>query len=142
MTSATNTVNTVNTVNSQSSTFTLRKILLLDALTCLVMGLLLVVGDSFLSVQLALPKNFILVAGFLLFPCAALMWLTSRAGSQTNPPKPLVWVVVLGNAGWVIASLLSLEIWLEPNALGMAFIALQALAVLVLAGLEYRYMQH
>jgi hypothetical protein len=48
-----------------------------------------------------------------------------------------VWVVILANVGWVIGSLLLLVAGgLAPNALGAAFVLVQAIAVAVLAELE------
>ncbi|MFZ6769903.1 hypothetical protein ACO0LM_22850 [Undibacterium sp. Di26W] len=116
----------------------LRKILMFDALTCVAMGLLLVSASGLLSGLLGLPKDFVLLAGVALFPCAALMLLTSRIGTQAQPPAALVWLVIIGNTGWVIASLLTMELWFSPTTLGILFILAQAVVVVVLAVLEYR----
>jgi hypothetical protein len=115
-----------------------RKILLLDALTCAVMGLLLVSVADILSGLLGLPKGFIFWAGLILFPCAALMWFTSRFGTKPNPPGPLLWIVILGNVAWLIASVLTVTTWFNPTGFGLAFVAFQAVVVVVLAALEYR----
>ncbi|MFZ6653746.1 hypothetical protein [Undibacterium sp. TJN19] len=115
-----------------------RTIFLFDALTCLAMGILLVAAAGVLSGLLGLPKNFIFMAGLALFPCAALMWFTSRAGTQEHPPAALSWLVIIGNVGWVIASILAIEVWFDATVLGMIFVAAQALVVVTLAVLEYR----
>jgi len=112
----------------------LSRILQLDALTCLAMGLLLVLAKAALEPLLGLPSTLLLVAGLLLFPCAALMWLT---GHSARLATLLVWVVVLGNVAWVLASLLVAFVWFTPTTLGQIFLVVQALAVLGLAELEY-----
>jgi hypothetical protein len=62
------------------------------------------------------------------------MALVAMAGAPTIG----VWLVILGNAGWVIASLaLIFGDWIAPNMLGIAFIGVQAIAVAILAALEY-----
>lgn len=115
-------------------THLLVRVLQFDALTCLAMGLPLVLAKAALAPLLGLPPTLLLVAGLLLFPCAALMWLTGRSA---RPAIPLVWVIVLGNVAWVLASLLVAFAWLTPTALGQIFLVAQALAVLGLAALEY-----
>ncbi|MCH8622593.1 hypothetical protein [Undibacterium sp. TS12] len=132
-------MNTATTaVNTAAPAFPLRKILLLDAATCLLMGLLLLVAADFLSPILGLPANFLLGAGASLIPCFALLWFISITGSKTNPPAALVWLVIFLNADWVIASILTMELWFEPSALGIAFIVAQALTVVGFIVLEYR----
>jgi hypothetical protein len=129
------------TVNQSASTpvatSVLRKVLLLDAATCVAMGLLLTLAARFLSALLGLPESFIFWAGIALFPCAALMALAGRVGSDISPPAWLVWVVILGNLGWVIASALTITLWFSPTTIGIAFVLIQAIAVAGLAGLEY-----
>lgn len=115
-------------------THLLARVLQFDALTCLVMGLLLVLAKAALAPLLGLSPALLLVAGLLLFPCAALMWLTGRSA---KPATLLVWVVVLGNVAWVLASLLVAFVWFTPTTLGQIFLVVQALAVLGLAELEY-----
>jgi hypothetical protein len=128
----------VQTLSSQIPGSFVRKILLLDALTCAVVGLLLVSIAEVLSGLLGLPKNFIFWAGLVLFPCAALMWFTSRFGTKANPPNPLLWIVILGNVAWIIASVLTVTTWFNPTGIGITFVAFQALVVIVLAAFEYR----
>ncbi|MBC3919182.1 hypothetical protein H8L32_16945 [Undibacterium sp. CY18W] len=126
------------TASQAAAGISLRKILMFDAITCVAMGLLLISTSGLLSELLGLPRDFVLLAGVALFPCAALMLLTSRIGTQAQPPAALVWLIIIGNAGWVIASLLTMELWFSPTTLGMVFILAQAAAVVVLAVLEYR----
>lgn len=128
------------TLSSQAPKSFLRKVLLLDAVTCLVMGALMLAIAGWLAAWTGLSRDFIAGAGVTLFPCAALMWFASRAGTQANPPGWLAWIVILGNVAWVIASVLVIAVLFKPTPFGVVFVAFQALAVVVLAVLEYRGM--
>jgi hypothetical protein len=112
----------------------LGRILLADAATCVLMGLLLVVAAGLLGNLFALPSSLLFYSGWLLFPCAALMLFASK---QSASSSAWVWLVIVGNLAWVVASLLVVTAWFSPNGLGMAFVLFQALVVAVLAGLEY-----
>jgi len=110
----------------------LRWVLGFDAATCLVMGVLLVAAAAPLASLVALPQALLFWAGIVLFPSAALM-----AGAAALPRPALVWLVVLGNAAWVIASL-GVLLALQPNALGIVFVLVQAAVVVALLVLERR----
>lgn len=111
-----------------------RTIFAVDALTCLVMGLLLVSFSGALAALLGLPGRLLSVAGVVLLPCAALMYLAARSVG----PNPLLgWTVVIGNLAWVLASI-AIAAMLAPPLPGMAFLLAQAAAVAVLAALEMR----
>lgn len=112
----------------------LRGVLGLDAATCVLMGGLLVLAAAPLAALLALPPALLFWAGVILFPCAALM---AGTAAMRRPPAWLVWLVIAGNAAWVFASL-GLLVVLAPNALGVAFVLVQAAVVLVLLRLEWR----
>jgi hypothetical protein len=129
---------TSNTISQQAFVFVLRKVLLLDAATCVMMGILLVAGKNVLTSLLGLPESFIGYSGWLLFPCAALIAFTGRVGSANNPPRALVWLVIFGNIGWIAASLLAVTVWFHPTAFGAVFVLFQAAAVVVLTALEIR----
>ena len=116
---------------------TLQNILLLDAATCVAAGTLMAFGSNLVAGLTAIPAPLLAWAGLLLFPVAALMLY---AGLQAMPPRPLVWLIVLGNIGWVAASL-ALFAFIAPNALGVAFILAQAATVAVLALLEHSALQ-
>ena len=81
-----------------------------------------------------------LVAGSALLPFAALLvWLSNR--QQIS--RQVVWAVIAVNALWVIDSLLVLLIgWLSPNLFGYAFVIAQALAVALLAELQWFGLRH
>lgn len=112
----------------------LRTVLRIDAATCVVTGLLMTAGSGLVADLTQIPANLLMSAGLSLFPIAAFIaFVASRA-----PIWPLgVWLVVVGNVGWVLASL-----WLlaggaiTPNILGFVFVVMQAAVVAVLATLE------
>ncbi|HJV80841.1 hypothetical protein [Noviherbaspirillum sp.] len=120
--------------NTQSSSF-LRRVLLADALTSFGTGLLLTLDAGFLAPLLGLPSALLRAAGLILLPFAALV---AYVGTREPVSPHWVWAVILGNALWVIDSIaLLLSGWITPTLAGMAFVATQALAVAVLAELEY-----
>lgn len=118
-----------------SSTLFLRRVLALDALSCAGMGVLLATVAGPLAPLFGLPEELVRGAGLLLLPVAAflggLAWLRS-------PAPLLVWVVIVGNLGWTIESLVLIgQQAAAITGLGTAFVAAQAVIVLALAGLEY-----
>jgi hypothetical protein len=113
----------------------LRTVLLLDAATCVASGLVMSLGAGAIASRTGLPPALLAYAGLALLPIAAFMaWVATR----TPVPAPGVWIVILGNAAWIAGCL-----WLMLGglggltALGHAFVGAQALAVAVLAELEY-----
>ena len=56
--------------------------------------------------------------------------------SHPLPAVRTAWVVILGNAGWVVGSVLVLLL-ASPTAIGYAFVIAQAVVVVFLAELEY-----
>lgn len=113
----------------------LRRILALDAASCLGMGLVAVLAAKALSPPLGLSANLLQGAGLLLLPLGLfILWLASRA----EPPRPLVWAVILGNLAWSVESFLLIgQSQGAITPLGTAFVAGQALAVLGVTLLEY-----
>ena len=113
----------------------LRTVLLVDAATCVATGLLMTFAAGLLANVTQLPPELLRSAGLSLFPIAAFI---AFVATRAELPRAGVWLVILGNAAWVAASL-----WVifggatSPNALGYAFVAVQALAVAVLAELEF-----
>ena len=118
---------------ASSETF-LRRILWLDAATCLACGTLLAAGAPVLDGLFGLPVPLLRVAGISLFPVAAfIVWLAARA--RLSPA--LVWVVIVGNVIWAADSILLLFTpWVAPTLLGTAFVVAQALVVIGLAQAE------
>jgi hypothetical protein len=114
------------------STF-LRRVLYVDAATCLATGALLSLDASALSAPLGLPAALLLYAGLSLFPCMVLMlWVASHE----NIWRLGAWAIVAGNVLWVAGSV-ALLIELSPTGLGTAFVIAQAAVVALLAELEY-----
>jgi hypothetical protein len=112
-----------------------RRLLLIDAMTCGVMGAVLILGADALGSLTRIPPALLFYAGLGLFPIAAFMAVVA-----TRPviQPAAMWLVVAGNGLWVVASLmLVLAGWIAPNPLGTAFIVAQALVVAVLAKLEH-----
>lgn len=104
-----------------------------DAASGIAMGLPLVIFADPLAALLGLPAQLLLACGLALFPSAALMWLAARSA---RPPAALVWLVILGNVAWVLGSL-ELCFSMPLTGLGQVFVLGQALAVAVLAELEF-----
>ncbi len=111
----------------------LRPLLWFDAATCAAMGLLLAFGSGPLSALLHLPAALLTEAGVLLLVFAPFVgWAATRA----DPAAPARLVIVC-NAAWVLASAAVIAgPWLQPAALGTAFIAIQAIAVSAIALLQ------
>lgn len=121
---------------SQYENSFLRRVLLVDAATCVLAGLVMAAGAKFVNGLTAIPTGLLLPAGLILFPVAAFM---AFVATRAQVSRGAVWVVVIGNAGWVAASLfLMLGSAIAANGLGQIFIGAQALAVALLTLLEYR----
>lgn len=111
----------------------LKRVLLLDAASCLGMAAILIPGAALLAGPLGLSANLLLAAGLLLVPCGLFMgWLATRRLTSA----PLVWVVILGNVAWVTKSVVVAFVFAGITALGLAFVLGQAAVVLSLALLE------
>ena len=113
----------------------LRVVLFVDAATCVATGALLAAGAGWLAAWTQLPAELLRYAGISLFPIAAFILLVA---SRARPPAAGVWLVIIGNVGWVLASLglLAME-GIAPNGLGYGFVIAQAAAVALLAELEF-----
>ena len=98
----------------------LRTVLLLDAATCLVSGLVMTTGAGLIARLGELPPSLLDGAGRSLFPIALII---AVLGWRFSDRQLAVWLVIVGNAGWVLASLgLVLTGDIAPNAIGMAFV--------------------
>lgn len=124
---------------TNSNPLSLRKLLLLDAATCIAMGLLLMVASAFIASVTAIPATLLVYAGVALVPIAAFMVAVALRPFNSIA----VWAVIIGNLMWVAASLwLLLGGLILPNTLGNIFISAQAIAVAALAILEYVALRH
>ena len=113
----------------------LRNILAADAAVSGAAAILMIVGAPYLSPLLGLPSGLLFWAGVALIPFVALLIGTLR---RQSVPR-LILIDIIGiNALWATASFgLLFSGLVTPNVLGIAFVAAQALAVAVLAELQF-----
>lgn len=113
----------------------LRRALQADAVVSGAMALLLSFGSGVLARLLALPEPLLLETGLFLIGYAVLVgWLGTRAVL----PRTMVLIVIAGNALWTLGSVtLLLSGSVAPNALGIAFVLVQATAVGIFAELQF-----
>jgi len=113
----------------------LRQALFADAAASGATGLLLLLGGDVLAGLAGMPPVLLQAAGLVLLPFAALvLWLAA----QPLLPRWAVWATIVTNALWAVDSLLLLASgWIDPTALGVVFVVGQALAVAMLAELQY-----
>jgi len=109
----------------------LRPVMLFDAATCLAMGTLLTAAAGPIAGLTDLPVALLREAGILLFPFALFVLWAARQGGG----RPAQLVAGL-NLAWVAASFGAIALT-QPNALGIAFVAIQALAVAGIAALQF-----
>jgi hypothetical protein len=113
----------------------LRFALLADALASGATGVLMAAGAGLLAPILGLPSPLLLWAGVLLIPFALLV---AWSGAREQPPGGVAGAIVLVNLAWVVGSVALLALLPQaPTALGYAFVIAQALAVLVLALMQW-----
>ncbi|MFY0735321.1 MULTISPECIES: hypothetical protein [Aurantimonas] len=118
---------------------TLRTLLTLDAVTCTVMGGLLLAASGPIASVTQIPAGFLSGAGMLLLPIAAFMVAVARLRPI---PGWAAHMVVLGNALWVVASVaLPVSGVLAPNLPGWICLLAQAGVVALLAVLEFETAQ-
>ena len=113
----------------------LRRAIQIDAVVSGAMALPLAFAAAMLAPLLHLPEALLLESGLFLIAYATLVgWLGTRA----TMPKLLVLVIIIGNALWTLGSIgLLFSGAVTPNLLGQIFVAAQAIAVGVLAELQY-----
>jgi hypothetical protein len=113
----------------------LRRALVADAVFSGVAAVLLTADAGTLAPLLKLPEALLRETGLFLVAYTALVgWLGTRAAA----PKPLVLLVIAGNAAWTFGSVaLILSGMVSPNLLGEAFVAAQAMATGGFAELQY-----
>jgi hypothetical protein len=113
----------------------LRRAIQGDAIITGAMALLLVSAAGLLGPLLNLPVSFLREVGIFLIVYAALVGFL---GTRAMMPRLAVWAVIAANAIWTIDSIaLLFTDWVQPNLLGQAFVAAQALSVGVIAELQY-----
>ena len=117
-----------------ASTF-LRRALLADAIFSGIAALGFTLGAGAFAALFNLPEALLRETGLFLVAYTALVgWLASRAAVA----KPLVLLVVIGNAGWTVGSIvLLLSDAVSPNLAGEIMVVAQAIATGVFAELQY-----
>lgn len=113
----------------------LRNVLHADALISGAAGLLMMLGAPLLSPLLELPAQLLFWAGLVLVPFVAMLVVIARRATVSK----LVMIDIIAiNVLWVVASFgLLVSGVVAPNALGIAFVVAQALAVAVFAELHF-----
>ena len=113
----------------------LRRALLADAIFSGVAALGFTLGAGAFATLFHLPEALLRETGLFLIAYTALVgWLASRA----SVARPLVLLVVVGNAAWTVGSIaLLFSGAVSPNLLGQVFIVAQAIATGVFAELQY-----
>jgi hypothetical protein len=113
----------------------LRRALQADAIFSGTSGVLLALGAGEFAPLSNLPEALLRDAGLFLIVYAAFVgWLGTRA----RFPKILVAIVVAGNAAWTLSGIaLMFSGAVSPNLLGEAVLAAQAIAIGILAELQF-----
>lgn len=112
----------------------LRYVLFADVLASGATGALMFAGAGFLSGLLSVPGGLLFEAGLLLVPYVLfVLWTATRRVVPVTP----VWLIIACNGFWTLGSVILLLGWIEPNALGTAFVIFQAAAVGLLGLLQY-----
>jgi hypothetical protein len=113
----------------------LRRAILADAIFSGASAVLLALGAGELAPLLNLPEALLRETGLFLIAYTALVgWL----GMRPSMPKPLVAIVIAGNAAWTVGSIaLLFSGAVTPNLLGELFVAVQAIIVGALAELQF-----
>ena len=112
----------------------LKRVLLLDAASCLGMGVLLALGAGALSPLFGIERPLLFGAGIALLPIGLfILWVAAR---RTLLPAA-VYLIVAGNLLWVIESVLVVRGAEAITALGTGFVLIQAASVAGLSALEW-----
>lgn len=112
----------------------LRAILALDAIASGAMGLLLLLGATVLDGLFDLPVSFLRVTGAILLP-----WTVALIVAASRQPvnRLAVRAIALVNVAWIAGSLVLLAgTRVDPSALGVAFVIVQAIAVAGFAAIQ------
>ena len=113
----------------------LRRALLADGTLSGAAGIALLLAAGPLGDQFGLPEALLRVAGLSMLPWAVAL---SSLARQARPSHAGVLTVVAVNVLWVLGSaLLLLAGWVDPTALGYAFVIVQALAVVAFAEVQF-----
>lgn len=122
-------------MNLLSSPSTLRAVVWFDASTGVLLGALHLLLTASLAEWLGLPASLLTVTGVMLLGYAALAITIARAPAM---PRGLLWVLIVGNFAWALASLgLLLGSTVAPTALGQVYLWMHVLPTVVMAELQW-----
>lgn len=116
----------------------LKSVVLLNAISCVVFGLILVLWSEGISQLLGdPPRLFLQILGWGLLANAGLLVATAI---QSHPARGSIMMFVVGDAAWVIGTvaLLTLGIWITTSA-GVAWSVCVAAFVGLCGWLQWRY---
>jgi hypothetical protein len=109
--------------------------LIADAATSGVTGLLMLFAADGLATLLGVPATLLRYAGLILLPFAGLL-VVLAARVRMSPGA--VRAVIAANVLWAVDSIVLLFTgWVEPSALGYAFIVVQAVIVALFAEFQH-----
>jgi hypothetical protein len=112
----------------------LRTILKLDAASCLGMAALVIPTATALELPFGIDAGLLTASAASLIPIGLfILWL----GTRREAPAAFVWLVIIGNLGWTVASLAAAGSLPGITPLGQLAVAGQGLAVLALALAEW-----
>lgn len=118
----------------QSNKF-LQRVLLADAVVSGAVAVLQIAFVDLLAGLLNLPVQLLMGTGLFLVAYVVLLIALARASRLWSG---LIWLVIVGNVAWAVGCAgLVMIAGLQPSPLGIAFLAVQAVTVLVFAALEY-----
>jgi hypothetical protein len=118
---------------SNSHSVLLQRALAADAIVSAATAALMIAGAGWLAEFLSLPADLLRLAGLLLLPYIACVAYTLK-----RPSRAGVFAIIGINVAWAAACVLLLASgWVAPNAFGVAFVIVQAVAVLLFAELQY-----
>lgn len=121
--------------NLLSSPAFLRALVWFDASTGLLLGALHLLLTALLAEWLGLPSGLLVASGVLLLGYAALATRIARAHTM---PRGSLWVLIVANFGWALASLaLLLGNAVAPTFLGQAYLVVHVVSVAVIAELQW-----
>lgn len=113
---------------------TLSQFLALDAATCVAVFALGVFATTTVAGLTGLPEQIVIAGGWICAAAAVLL-----AYLAVRPSRGLLWMAIVGNIGWVAASL---AVWLAHfgnlTPLGHAIVLAQAVGVALFVMLEAR----
>lgn len=109
--------------------------LVIDAVVTGAVAALQLLLPQFLADLLVLPRTLLLGTGAFLVAYTALLVILANSKSIWGA---IIELVIVGNVGWAIGCVaLLIAGVIAPSGLGIAFVAVQAVAVVVFAGLEF-----